>query len=296
MLRIADRVKETTTTTGTGDITLAGAATGFRTFAAVCSDQDIAWYGLQAVDGNGRPTGAWEIGVGRYNASGNTLTRSMIFSSSNAGAPVNLAAGTKQIWIGYPASKILSHPRDGEFDTPPILSQFSWVAQGGAQAVQRDSYISMISSDTSSQNLLMFPIPAPDSAWTAAARMQGLQALTYHGFGMVIQDSVSQNCITFGPLGAPVRVSSWSDPQSYVNSIVTGASNIQAPWLRWRFDGTKLYCDLSADGYFWVNAWNGTPASQMARRPDKVGFYLHNEGVNAQASIHSFNFTPSFLP
>lgn len=99
---IADRVKETSTTTGTGALTLAGAMTGFQTFAAKCAVGDTAYYALQGVDGNGTPTGEWECGLGTY-SSASTLTRTTVTSSSNADAVVTLSAGTKQVYITVPA-------------------------------------------------------------------------------------------------------------------------------------------------------------------------------------------------
>lgn len=102
MLQIADRIRETTTTTGTGALTLAGAATGFAAFSTACAVGDTCYYGLQAVDGSGNPTGAWEVGVGTYSAA-NTLTRTTVFASSNSGAAVSLAAGATQVWLDYPA-------------------------------------------------------------------------------------------------------------------------------------------------------------------------------------------------
>lgn len=101
---IKDRVKETTTTTGTGSLTLAGAMTGFRAFSAVCGTGDTLYYALQAVDGSGAPTGDWEVGLGTYSAA-NTLTRTTILSSSNSGAVVSLSSGTKQVWLDIPAAK-----------------------------------------------------------------------------------------------------------------------------------------------------------------------------------------------
>lgn len=101
-LIIRDRVKETTTTTGTGALTLDGAMTGFRTFASVCSTNDTLYYALQAVDAVGNPSGDWEVGLGTYSGS-NTLTRTTILSSST-GSAINLAAGTKQVWIDIAAS------------------------------------------------------------------------------------------------------------------------------------------------------------------------------------------------
>ena len=100
---LKDRVKESSTSTGTGALTLAGAATGFRTFAAVCAVGDTFRYTVQGVDAWGAPTGEWECGVGTYSAA-NTITRTTVVDSSNAGAAVNLSAGTKQVWIGMDAT------------------------------------------------------------------------------------------------------------------------------------------------------------------------------------------------
>lgn len=93
----ADRVRETSTTTGTGSYTLAGAVIGFRAFSAVCADGDTAFYA--ASEGSG-----WEVGVGTFNAG--TLARTTILASSNAGAAVNWAAGTRDVFLTIPAQQI----------------------------------------------------------------------------------------------------------------------------------------------------------------------------------------------
>jgi hypothetical protein len=95
-LVLADRVQETTTTTGTGTVTLAGAASGFQSFAAV-GDGNSTYYTIAG--------GAeWEVGIGTYTASGTTLSRTTVLSSSNSGSLVNLSAGTKSVFVTYPAS------------------------------------------------------------------------------------------------------------------------------------------------------------------------------------------------
>jgi hypothetical protein len=94
-LVLADRVKETTTTTGTGTLTLAGAATGFQSFAAV-GNGNTTYYTI--TDGTD-----WEVGIGTYTASGTTLSRDTILSSSNSGSAVNWGAGTKRVFVTYPA-------------------------------------------------------------------------------------------------------------------------------------------------------------------------------------------------
>lgn len=101
---IADRVKETSVSTGTGPLTLAGASVGFQGFSGVCAVGDTLFYGLQAVDSGGAPTGQWECGLGTYSAA-NTLTRTQVTSSSSAGALVALAAGSKEVFITMPAKQ-----------------------------------------------------------------------------------------------------------------------------------------------------------------------------------------------
>lgn len=103
---VADRVKETTTTTGTGDLTLAGAITGFLPFSSRCFDGDTLYYSIQAVDGaTGVPTGEWECGRGTYSAT-DTLTRDVVLSSSNSDALVSFAAGDKQVYLTMTASQV----------------------------------------------------------------------------------------------------------------------------------------------------------------------------------------------
>jgi hypothetical protein len=98
-LVLKDRVKETTATTGTGTVTLAGAAAGFQSFVVV-GDGNQTFYAI--VDAT---SGAWEVGVGTYTASGTTLSRTTVVSSSNAGSLVNFGAGTKDVFVTYPSSR-----------------------------------------------------------------------------------------------------------------------------------------------------------------------------------------------
>jgi hypothetical protein len=99
-LVVADRVKETTTTTGTGAITLAGAEVNFVAFSSVLSDGDTTYYAI--VDDSNQD---FEVGLGTYATSGNTLTRTTVLASSNGGSAVDLSAGSKEVFINYPAGK-----------------------------------------------------------------------------------------------------------------------------------------------------------------------------------------------
>lgn len=96
-LILKDRVQETTTTTGVGAITLAGASTSYQSFDSVMDTGDTTYYTI--VSGT-----QWEVGVGTF-TSPNQLARTTVISSSNAGNLVNFATGTKYVFISYPAEK-----------------------------------------------------------------------------------------------------------------------------------------------------------------------------------------------
>jgi hypothetical protein len=98
---LADRVQETTTTTGTGTVTLAGAVTGFQSFAAI-GNGNTTFYSIADQAGS-----QWEVGVGTYTSSGTTLSRDTVLSSSNSGSLVNFSAGAKNVFVTFPASSTL---------------------------------------------------------------------------------------------------------------------------------------------------------------------------------------------
>lgn len=120
---IESRVKETSTTTGTGDLTLAGAATNFKTFASVCSVGDTFEYFIEDATNS-----AWEAGLGIYSAT-NTLKRLIPIRSTNSNALVNFSAGTKNVWIDSGALTLKNRPDNGFF---ACWNQPDAVTGGGA--------------------------------------------------------------------------------------------------------------------------------------------------------------------
>jgi len=97
-LVLRDRVKETTSTAGTGTYSLAGAVVGFETFASV-GNGNTTYYGCSdGVD--------FEVGIGTYTASGTTLARTTILQSSNSDSAVNWGSGTRTIFCTLPAEKM----------------------------------------------------------------------------------------------------------------------------------------------------------------------------------------------
>ena len=98
-LVLQDRVKETSTTTSTGTFTLAGASTGFQSFAAV-GNGNTTYYAIVS-----QTLTEWEVGIGTYTLSGTTLSRTTVLASSNGGSLVNFSAGTKDVFVTYPSEK-----------------------------------------------------------------------------------------------------------------------------------------------------------------------------------------------
>lgn len=97
-LVIADRVREQSTTTGAGTFTLTGAVVGFQTFSSAIGNGNTTYYTI-----SNPGTTEWEVGVGTVSAG--QLARTTILSSSNAGSLVNFSAGTKDVFVTYPAEK-----------------------------------------------------------------------------------------------------------------------------------------------------------------------------------------------
>lgn len=95
---LGDRIRESTTSTGTGNLTLGGADVGFSTFASRLATGDTTWYAL--VFG-----ASWEVGLGTFTGPA-TLARTTVIASTNADAALNLGAGTKEVFITAPASAI----------------------------------------------------------------------------------------------------------------------------------------------------------------------------------------------
>ena len=101
-LVVKDRVKETSTTAGTGTLTLAGASNGFQTFSSAIGNTNTTYYAI-----SDSTAGTWEVGIGTYTTSGNTLSRDTVLASSNSGSLVTFTAGTKDVFVTYPAERAL---------------------------------------------------------------------------------------------------------------------------------------------------------------------------------------------
>ena len=103
-LIVNDRVKETSTTTGTGTLNLAGAETGYESFVSGIGTGNTTYYAIEL-----NSAGEYEVGIGTVtDATPDTLSRTTIISSSNSDAAVNFSAGTKNVFCTLPAKRTVS--------------------------------------------------------------------------------------------------------------------------------------------------------------------------------------------
>ena len=124
-LVINDRVKETTTTTGTGAVSLGGAVTGFETFAAGIGNSNTVYYCIAHQD-----QAEFEVGLGTLDGDSSDLTRTTVISSSNSDSAVDFSAGTKDVFCTIPASKMLFKDASGtigNFNAATITANTAFV-------------------------------------------------------------------------------------------------------------------------------------------------------------------------
>jgi len=138
-LLVKDRIKETTSTTGTGTLTLAGAVAGYQAFS-VLGNGATTYYAL--TDANGT---AWEVGLGTYTTSGTTLARTTVLDSSNSGSKITLTSGTHDVFVTYPADK-------AGFNDEGLAKTFTasgTITAGKACILEADGDAAQIASSTS---------------------------------------------------------------------------------------------------------------------------------------------------
>ena len=153
-LVLNDRVKETSTTTGTGTFSLSGAVSGFESFVTGIADGNTTYYA--AVN---RSADEWEVGIGTISdASPDTLARTTIISSSNSDSAVDFSAGTKDIFVTLPASKVVFEDASSDVTLPNdlILGSDSAVLKFGADSDTTLTHTDGTGLTLNSTNKLLF--------------------------------------------------------------------------------------------------------------------------------------------
>jgi len=153
-LVLNDRVKETTTTTGTGTVNLGGAQTNFETFVAGIGNSNTTYYAIVH-----RSSAEFEIGLGTItDASPDTLARTTVISSSNSDSAVNFSAGTKDVFCTMPASKAVHEDGSSDVTLPNdlILGSDSSVLKFGADSDTTLTHTDGTGLTLNSTNKLLF--------------------------------------------------------------------------------------------------------------------------------------------
>ena len=152
-LVINDRVKETTTTTGTGALSLGGAVTGFEAFSAGVGNSNTTYYAISHQTAN-----EWEVGLGTLDGDSSDLTRTTVISSSNSDSAVSLSSGTKDVFCTMPASKLVYEDASSDVTLPNdlILGSDSAVLKFGADSDTTLTHTDGTGLTLNSTNKLLF--------------------------------------------------------------------------------------------------------------------------------------------
>jgi hypothetical protein len=186
-LVIADRVKETSTTTGTGTFTLGGAVAGYQAFSAI-GNGNQCYYTIAGIS----VASEWEVGVGTYSSS--TITRDIVLSSSTGGAKVSFAAGNKEVFVTYPADRSVSQADIGTAPNKIPINQFL----GSMAFLDADNIsFSATGANTAAQNLAVnklttVTISADTTLTTTVPKLNST------AYVIVITSGTTSRTVTFG--------------------------------------------------------------------------------------------------
>jgi len=190
-----DRVKEVSTTTGTGTYTLSGASTGFQTFAAGVGTGETTHY--CATDGVN-----WEVGYGTLTVAGSTtLTRTTILASSNSGSAVNWGAGTRTISCVMPAqpdpvtwTPVITFATPGNLSVSYLTQYGNYTRTGNRIRAEFHLTTSTFTHSTASGDLLITGLPYANAGLgtTGTCYFQGITKASYTQFVPLIVASESQ--------------------------------------------------------------------------------------------------------
>lgn len=211
---VKDRVKETSTTTGTGTLTLSGAPTGFQTFSSAIGNTNTTYY---AIDNGAQ----WEVGIGTVGAG--TLSRDTVLESSSAGAKVDFSAGTKTVFCNYPAEESV------DMDTAQTLTNKTL-----SGAVLNDGYTEEVYPIPSSTTPALSPTNGSIQTWTLTGNSTPTQGTWAAGqsITLMIDD------------GSAFSVTWTSIPVTWVNGVVPTLATSGFTVIELWEVGTTIYGSL----------------------------------------------------
>jgi len=219
-LILKDRVLETCTSPGTGTVTLLGATVGYQTFSAAVGNGNTTYYTIADQSGAN-----WEVGIGSYTSTGNTLTRTTVLSSSNGGTLTNFNSGTQNVFVTYPSEEAIYN--NGTSIVGPTGSSLA-PANGGTGATTLTGYV--YGNGTSAMTAST-TIPTSSLSGTLAVGNGGTGTTTLTANGVVYGNATSAVGVTAVGTTGQVLVGntgaapSWATLSSSAVTSITGTTN-----------------------------------------------------------------------
>lgn len=243
-LVLGDRVLETSTTTGSGTISLAGASPGYQSFSTGVGNGNQTYYTIALEGGN-----EWEVGIGTYTSVGDTLSRDTVFASSASGAKVTFSAGTKQVFVTYPAEKAVYGDQSGNISVASNKIIDLATPTVATDAANKQYVDDLVASGITYHTPVKYEVPDTTGNLNATYNQPG-------GPGV----GVSATLTNAGTLGAFVpdgvtasisdRILIYNQTNAYQNGVytVTTVGNGSTAWVLTRSTDTNSYALKSPTG------------------------------------------------
>lgn len=287
-LVLRDRVKETSTTAGTGTITLAGAAIGFQSFAAI-GNGNSTYYVI-----SDPATGDWEVGIGTYTSSGTTLSRTTVLSSSNAGSLVSFTSNIKDVFVSYPSSRSVYQNEAG---TATVQHEFVTLNAGTANITSANITAGTVSTTPTSgtdiaNKTYVDTIAASGITYHAPVKYEAPNALTatYNngtaGVGATLTNSGTLGAFTPDGVVASVndRVLIYQQANAVQNGVytVTTVGDGSTAWVLTRAADANTYAVKSpnalgeGDAFFVTSGTTGAGETYVCNTQGTITFGTTN--------------------
>jgi hypothetical protein len=257
-LTLNDRVKQVSTTTGTGTITLGITPSGFQSFTDGLSDGDTTYYSIVNTESG---VTEWEVGLGTYTASGTTLARTTVFTSSNSGSLVNFGAGNKDVFITYPSSKSLFEAADNSISLPGATTFGSTVLLNQDPTLNLQATTKQYVDNAVAAGLDIHPSVRLESPINLSATYDNGTA----GVGATLTNSGTQAALVLDGVAAVTsdRVLIYEQTDATQNGVyvVTNIGSASTNWILTRSTDTDTYglsdpTKLSQGSYFFITEGN----------------------------------------
>lgn len=285
-LVLKDRVKVLATTTGTGAFTLGSAVTGYQDFSVI-GDGNTTYYTIAA-----QATPDWEVGIGTYTASGTLLSRDTILESSNGGAAVDFPAGTKDVFVTYPAERAVYEDAAGDY---PVQNTFGTLNAANAVLTAGTISTTPVSATDIANKTYVDTIAAAGIHYHAPVRVEspdsaGSLNATYNngtaGVGATLTNAGTQVALVIDGVTLAVndRVLIYNQTNATQNGVyvVTDTGSGSTNWVLTRASDADTYAPSDPDSLgqgdaFYVTSGNtGAGETYVCNTPGTITFGTTN--------------------